>query len=271
MADIAPPRQPDSRDAPSTVEPDQGGGALIDEARRHARWRRRGVAVAAIVTAVVGVAAITAALIAGGAETPTSESPSIDADAEVPALGLADGAPVELIAAWAKFRVGWIRIYADGRVLKVSGNDIIEQSLSDGGLIVVRSGQVSAHDVFVSRDPAFDWMWADERLRPYAPAAYAVCYWVQRDPTGYFPPADEYVGRLAPAAQALMREAELDEFLIDDAYGMSDWLPPTVDCFRLSPVELAAFMELDATPPAAPSDWWVLPVLPDGTLTIWGG
>ena len=145
MAVIAPPRQPDSRDAKSTVEPDRGGEALIEEAKQHARRRRRRVAVTGIVAALAVVGAtvlgfgFARSTPAGGPELPVARADL------VPAYPVASA---ELVASlYTHWSVGagdhWIYVYDDGRVVS-HGRGWVQQRLTPDGVELLRAGIIAS-------------------------------------------------------------------------------------------------------------------------------
>jgi hypothetical protein len=89
----------------------------------------------------------------------------------------------ELIADYDEFRVGFVFVYADGRVISQraiasSGSGKTnEQLLTPEGVALVRSGAVSAEDFLLSSSPVPASAWEEAEGRPYAPARYAVCFY----------------------------------------------------------------------------------------------
>ncbi|MET0888358.1 MAG: hypothetical protein ABWX92_18125 [Mycetocola sp.] len=120
MAVISPLRQSDSHDAEFTVEPDRGGEALIEEARQHARTRRRRTKIGAVVIAALLSVTWAAVLAFGFVGTPGTSEPGLGAP-------LAEGVranPVpsaELVASfythWSAGKDQFIYVYDDGRVV----------------------------------------------------------------------------------------------------------------------------------------------------------
>ncbi|TYL53578.1 hypothetical protein [Agromyces mariniharenae] len=143
MAVIAPPRQPDSRDAESTVEPDRGGEALIEEAKQHAKLRRRRVAVTAVVASLAVVLATGLAFGFAGATSERGPEPAVTKAELVPAYPVASA---ELVAS---FYTHWGTglgdnfkyVYDDGRVVSTNGaGGWQQQRLTPGGLELLRAG-----------------------------------------------------------------------------------------------------------------------------------
>lgn len=284
MAVIAPPRRPDSHDAEFTVEPDRGGEALIEEAKQHARLRRRRVAITAIVASLAITGAVTAALVAGGAGSSSSRPPS-QAGAEVPAAGTTAVEHVDAVASWAKIHTGWVMIFSDGRVLvSHDTGPVRERWLSPAGLGLVQSGHVTALDV---RSNTFDseW-WTIARYREYVAAEYAACPQV---------PASTALDRLPNAVRDVVQGTQRRLFGFEfDTLQPSDMQIPPADwsrgnvCFVLAPADVSAiallsdqrlpdfspmgFDNFTFTPvDGEPMDVFLLPILPDGRVLFWGG
>lgn len=103
----------------------------------------------------------------------------------IPPEATALSTPVEgeLIAEYSEFRVGFVFVYADGRVISqraiaASGSGMTnEQLLTPEGVALVRSGAVRAMDFLSSSSPVPAGAWEDAEGRPYAPARYAVCFY----------------------------------------------------------------------------------------------
>lgn len=304
MAVIAPPRRPDSRNVESTVEPDRGGEALIEEAKQHARRRRRRVAVAATVASVVVAGAVTAALVTGGAGSSSSESSSSPAGAEAPAVGSAEAEYVDLVASWAS-RAGWVMIFSDAGVLRPGPRDVIEERrLSPAGLDLVRTGRVTAHDVYFDSsfevqpdasafpdDSAFDRrvVWADRNAREYVPTEFAVCAdagWI---------PATSVVHRLPDAVRdaVIGTHRNIPIAVFGQLEYPADW-GTEKECFVLNSEEVSAIAQFADSVEGSSEDEYtftkghhaftftkgyrqeilvitVEPVLPDGSVVHWGG
>ena len=296
MAVIAPPRQPDSRDVESTVEPGRGGEALIEEAKQHATRRRRRIAVTAIVASVAVAGAVAAALVAGASVISSSESSSTDAEAEVPRAGAAAVEPVDVVTSWAGYKRGWVMVFSDGRVVRWPANEgILEVQLSPAGLDVVESGRVTAYDVW--RDTAF-WVWpddsefdrhgwwADQNRRAYLPTQFAAC--------SFDAPEDiSLVARFLPNAVADMvagTQRSVSVAAFEQVGFPAEPVPE--ECFVLSPEQVSAIAALTpARLETAHSDqsrdfafpssdrprqsrltkMSVAPMMPDGSIVLWGG
>ncbi|MGW4929458.1 hypothetical protein ACWEOH_09910 [Agromyces sp. NPDC004153] len=293
MAVIAPPRQPDSRDAESTVEPDRGGEALIEEAKQHAKLRRRRVAITTTVASAVVAGAATAALVAGGAGTSSSERSSSPAGAEIPAA--ADTAETEYVgleASWAAPLPAYgnlVMIFSDGRVLRPGRGDVLrEWWLTPAGLDLIRTGRVTAHDIYFDTsfdvqpdastfpdDSSFDRRvaWADQSGREYIPTEFAVCAdagWI---------PATSVVDRLPDAVRDVVAgtQRKVPFAVFEQLEVSADW-GTEIECFVLNAQDLATIAKF-STPETSRESVFVFkrltftvePVLPDGSVVRWGG
>ena len=146
MAVISPPRQPDSHDAEFTVEPDRGGEALIEEAKQHARKRRRrttiGVAMVAALVSVAWAAALAFGLVgtsgARGPELGVTRAEGVRTD-PVPSA--------ELVASfythWSAGKDQWIYVYDDGRVVFMQ-RGWQQRVLTPDGLALLRAGIIAS-------------------------------------------------------------------------------------------------------------------------------
>lgn len=296
MAVIAPPRQPDSHDAEFTVEPDRGGEALIEEAKQHARLRRRRVAVTAIVASLAVAGAVAAALVAGGAGS-SSSRPSSQTGAEVPAGGTTAVEHVDAVASWAEVHTGWVMVFSDGRVMvSHDTGPIRERWLSPAGLGLVRSGGVTALDV---RSNTFDSAsWAVARYTEYVAAEYAACpHDGERQSNGTWISASTALDRLPSSVRAVAQGTQRTIFGFEfDTFLPSGMVIPPADwsrgseCFVLSPAQASAITRLsdersvDIDSPVGawstltfspasgePLDVLLFPMLPDGRVLFWGG
>lgn len=104
----------------------------------------------------------------------------------IPPEGTPTSTPVKgkLIADYSEWRVGFVFVYADGRVISDpswvlygDGHTIVERHLTPEGVELVRSGAVKASDLLSRYGPVPADAWEDAEGRPYAPARYAVCFW----------------------------------------------------------------------------------------------
>jgi hypothetical protein len=81
---------------------------------------------------------------------------------------------------------GYVYVYADGRVISYGGvgnsgrEGIYERRLTPEGVELVRSGAVKAERFQLSSNPVPADAWEDPEARPYVPARYAICYWMER-------------------------------------------------------------------------------------------
>ena len=296
MTVTAPPRRPDSHDAEFTVEPDRSGEALIEEAKQHARLRRRRVAVTAIVASLAIAGAVTAALVAGGTGS-SSSRPSSQVGAEVPVAGTTAVEHVDAVASWAKIHTGWVMIFSDGRVLvSHDTGPVRERWLSPAGLDLVQSGQVTALDV---RSNTFDSAsWAVARYTEYVAAEYAACpRHGEPQPNGTWISASTALVRLPHAVRAVVRGTQRTIFGFEfDTFLPSGMVTPPADwrrgtaCFALSPGQASAialvsdersagivapvgeWSTLTFTPDGGePIEVVLIPMLPDGRVLFWGG
>ena len=112
MTVTAPPQRSDSE---ASAGPDRGE-ALIEEARRHARARRRIWAGIAIAVSIVAVTAVAVTLALAGSGSSPGERPDADAGAGIPAA-VVPAAEAELVTSWGRIHEGWVLVYADGRVI----------------------------------------------------------------------------------------------------------------------------------------------------------
>jgi hypothetical protein len=98
---------------------------------------------------------------------------------------LTPSTPVEgkVIAEYAEIHVGWVYVYADGRVLWFPGRKantdgpIFEQHLTPEGIHLVRAGDLYAA-AFLDQgsNPVPAGALADTEIKPYVPARYAICF-----------------------------------------------------------------------------------------------
>ena len=299
MAVIAPPRRPDSRDAEFTVEPDRGGEALIEEAKQHARLRRRRVAVTAIVASLAAAGAVMAALVAGGAGSSSSGPPPSRAGAEGPAVGAAAGEHVDAIASWAEFHTGWVMVFSDGRVLRAGaiGDVIREQWLSPAGLDLVRGGRVTAHDVWL--DTALD-VWPDDSAldlrgvwaapqnpRSYVATEFAACPTEQRGINWVWIPATSVLHRLPSGVRDVVLGTQRS--IPNVRFLQLEWPADSateLECFAVNSAQVFAIAQRsdEPSPDVDPHDLFTFttggaeplimvlsPVMPDGSVVRWGG
>ena len=293
MTVTAPPHRSDSE---ASAGPDRGE-ALIEEARRHARARRRIWAGIAIAVSIVAVTAVAVTLALAGSGSSPGERPDADAGAGIPAA-VAPAAEAELVTSWGRIHEGWVLVYADGRVIwfpdahaglaeGMSRNSIVERRLTTDGLRLVRSGAIQVQD-FNRADLVPSDVWAEARYRPYVPAEYAVCGWEQGELSGAWVDARSVLGDLPPAVRALLRETHRTF----SGFSFLDMTPPELQesttCFALTTEAADELVRLSYEPTLRyrrEGDWLtfvdpkkalvtrmqILPVMPHGQFVLWGG
>lgn len=285
--------------------------------RRAARKRRN----QRITAGVVGIAVSLAALwiVANGLSFDRSETSIAPAGTETGPAAAPDieGSDLwtlppeggEVVAEYAEIHVGFVYVYADGRVIWYSlpgehgtaEDRVNEQRLTPEGVDLVRSGGPTVHPVlngpsrFLAQAdgsllPAevFDvaGAWADPEIRPYVPDRYAVC---AGDPA-------EAMTLLPESAADLLRGKERT---FEHEAGLGGNIPPTT-CFEVTTEEARALGQIltetlgwsfvggavhwSRFDPGAdpfgfdPSDWAGMgidigfrPLLPHGQWVEWGG
>jgi hypothetical protein len=189
--------------------------------------------------------------------------------------------PGRLLAKYGVVHVGWVLVYADGRVLSYPDHyPILERRLTPSGVAAVRAGSLELHDLlYTFRAPAG--IWVDHESQEYRPTAYAVCLWAgsnQPAEVRALPAAARDVLRGAPPARAGHAGTHSRVAASDVA---SDW-----HCLRVDRAGLAA---LERT--ATGVDRWasgdeivfrgdvdgsrvalsVWPIMPHGRWIVWGG
>jgi hypothetical protein len=225
---------------------DQPYDALL---RRRDRKRRN----QRITAGVVGIAVFVAAvwIVTSGGVFDRSETPAVPGPAEtgptvapdagwdglgVPPEGVALSTPAEgqLISQFAEFHVGFVFVYADGRVIwhPDLAEGPFERRLTPEGVELVRSGAIQAEDLLppwvLHRVPAS--AWADAKIKLYAPPRYAICL----DP-------DRSVDLLPAPAQALLRGKEHTYDGAGPILGGGD--PPT-ECLEVTTEEARAIDQI---------------------------
>jgi hypothetical protein len=163
-----------------------------------------------IAAGVVGIAVFVAAIwvvtsvgsfdrtqtpaVPGGAVTGPTETPTVAPDAGRDGVGFPpEGTPPstpeegELVAHYGGPQsAGFVFVYADGRVISSGGvgnsgrAGIYERRLTPEGVELVRSGAVKAERFQLSSNPVPADAWEDPEARPYVPARYAICYWMEQ-------------------------------------------------------------------------------------------
>jgi hypothetical protein len=189
----------------------------------------------------------------------------------------------DLVAHLVQTRVGWVYVYADGRV--IWGNDegwMYERRLSLSGVDGVRSGAVWPIDFVgggVSSVPTVPW--ADPEVRAYVPSTYSVCYGGKHR----LLEASRVVGLLPARAQALLRG---NERTYRPVAGLGEEPPEPIGCSEVT-TEVARSLDgifSDAGFEVAPGGGYTfaprdgvgnrigiafLPLLPHGKWVAWGG
>ncbi|HET7236925.1 MAG TPA: hypothetical protein VFK59_10900 [Actinomycetota bacterium] len=244
-------------------------------------------------TPMVPGGAGTGPVVTGPAETPT-----VAPDAGWHGLGippeevaLSTPAEGELIGQFAEIHVGFLFVYADGRVIwKVDGlaggdGRLAERRLTPEGVNLVRSGAIQAEDLLppsvLHGVPAS--AWADAESRPYAPPRYALCF-ARPDGDQEWPDVDpsHAVDLLPTPAQALLRGKEprwyegagaILAFL--EGLNGDDFPDPPTECLELATEEARALdgilSDAGVERHVAPDSGDVSFVLQHGDDRIWIG
>jgi hypothetical protein len=181
-------------------------------------------------------------VVPGGAGTgPTGIPTAPDAGWDglgIPPEGVALSTPAEgeLIDQWAEIHVGYVYVYADGRVIwHVDGDrGLGERRLTPEGVDLVRSGDVEPSELR-PWTPLPAGIWADEP-RPYAPARFAICTW--RD-SRFYP--TRFADLLPAPAQALLRGKEHRFEGVGDILGDP---VPVYECFEVATEEARALDQI---------------------------
>jgi hypothetical protein len=99
---------------------------------------------------------------------------------------------------------GYVRVYADGRVLSAGtfGGIIVERRLSPEGVELVRSGTLDPAAVVDRAFPGPASAWEDRKGKPYVPARYGACF---GPAAGVALDVEALLDLLPTAAQALLR------------------------------------------------------------------
>jgi hypothetical protein len=155
----------------------------------------------------------------------------------LPPEGAVASSPVEgqVVADFAKIHVGFVYVYADGRVIwmKAATGSIYEQRLTPEGVDLVRSGAVKPRtflEAWFGPDavglPAG--AWADPTISAYVPPRYAIC-------------SSGLVDSLLPSeAEALLRGKERT---YDHTAGLGGSIPPAT-CFEVTIDEARALDDI---------------------------
>jgi hypothetical protein len=202
--------------------------------------------------------------VTGPTVTPTETSDDGWDGNGIPPVGVALSIPAEgeVVAEYAELHAGYVFVYADGRVIwhRDGVRGINEQRLTPEGIEIVQSGPFGKHPIWKGQEllmvqilyqadgtvlPAevFDdaGAWADPRIRPYAPARFAICF--GRDGVGggnYLDPS-RYVDLLPAPAQALLRGKE---HTYEGAGPLLVGGDPPTECFELTTEEARALDQI---------------------------
>ena len=199
-----------------------------------------------------------------------------------------------ILAQWSKFHVGWLYVYADGRVLSYPDRQaaaghpnggILERRLSPVGVEMVQTGEVELREFLSLSDALPTAAWSDPSAANYRPSRFALCH----APFSESPPREglrdvKLIGDQIPIQlRSVLSGTELS--FADPVVG--PW--PGVDCFVLDAREAevvwdvslprddpamypsdANYTTLTATN-GAELDVVLLPILPHGGFVQWGG
>jgi hypothetical protein len=180
----------------------------------------------------------------------------------IPPKGVALSTPTEgeIVDRYARYHAGYVFVYADGRVIwhRDGVRGIYEQRLTPEGLETLRSGPFGDHPIWKGQEllmlqilyqadgtvlptEVFDvaGAWADPRIRPYAPARFAICFSALSEL-----PVDPSHGLdlLPEPAQALLRGKE-HTYQGAGPVGPGDPDPPT-ECSELTTEEARALDQI---------------------------
>jgi hypothetical protein len=228
----------------------------------------------------------------GAATGPTVTEQRLSADPFVglPPEGAVPSTPEtgELIADYQHPGIGWVYVYADGRVLWSFLGSTYERRLSSAGVDLLRSGAIEP-GVFLRQCLACTkpllpaGSWADTEIRQYVPSRYAMCHFE----LNRFQPS-RFLDRLPSFAQELLRGKEqplgFTDTIVDAGGPAQPELLPRIDCWEVTTgdaraldevLSVAGFEEWRSTPDGVvvfvPSadlrlgpGLWFTPVLPHG-------
>jgi hypothetical protein len=229
--------------------------------RRNIRLRFGGIAAAAL---------LVASIIVGQLRLDQDDAQPVD-------RGLTEiSDPRQLIATYGKIHVGWVLVYADGRVLSYPDHGpVYERRLTPSGIADVRDGSLVVDElVDVATSPAG--VWVDGEAREFRPTAYAVCLWAGSNQPGR-------LRALPPAARNLLRgasPARAEHVVAESREDVSAWNCLVVDRADLVALEgIAARVDRygtgdDIVFAGSPgSGVWasVEPMMPHGRWIAWGG
>ena len=152
----------------------------------------------------------------------------------------------DVVAQFAENQVGWVYVYADGRVIWYrDGVSMFERRLTPDGVDLVRSGAVRPGELLGYADsPVPASAWADPEIRAYVPARYAVCYVGKHRP---LEPSD-VVGLLPAPARTLLRGKERTYDPVFESAGdyppPPDPVVPSAKCSEVTTEEARALDEI---------------------------
>jgi hypothetical protein len=251
------------------------------------------VAVVGVVTTVWSFDLTQTPTDSAAATGPTVTEPRFPADPIVglPPVGAVPSTPKtgQLIADYQHRGIGWVYVYADGRVLWSFLGPTYERRLSPAGVDLVRSGAIEP-SVFLRQCLACTkpvlpaGSWADDEIRQYVPSRYAMCHFELSRPS-------RFLDLLPLPAQELLRGKQQPyQGVTDPILGVGEpvqrALLPRIDCWEVTTGEAraldevlsdAGFEEWSSTPngmvafyPRADIErgpgLWYTPVLPHGEL-----
>jgi hypothetical protein len=231
----------------------------------------------------------------GAATGPTVTEPRFPADPFVglPPEGAASSTPEtgELITDYQHPGIGWVYVYADGRVLWSFLGPTYERRLSPAGVDLIRSRAIEP-SVFLRQCLACTkpllpaGSWADTEIRQYVPSRYAMCHFE----LNRFRPS-RFFDLLPSSARELLRGKQkpyggITDTIADVGGPVQPGLLARIDCWEMTTGEAraldevlsgAGFEEWNPTPDGMwafqpPADLergpglWFTPVLPHGEL-----
>jgi hypothetical protein len=195
----------------------------------------------------------------------------------------------ELIADYQHVGIGWVYLYADGRVLWSFLGPTYERRLSPAGVDLVHSGAIEPslflRQCLACTKPLLPaGSWADTEIRQYVPSRYAMCH---SELTRFRP--SRFLDRLPSFAQELLRGKQQPyrgiTDIVEDAGGPAQpELQARIDCWKVTTGDArtledilsdAGFEEWRSTPDGVSAfeppadlghgtDLWFTPVLPHG-------
>ena len=231
----------------------------------------------------------------GAASGPTSTEQRLTADSFVglPPEGAVPSTPEtgELISDYQHRGIGWVYVYADGRVLWSFLGPTYERRLSPAGVDLVRSGAIEPsvflHACLACAGPALPaTSWADSEIRQYVPSRYAMCHFGL---TRFRP--SRFLDRLPSFAKEMLRGKQrpyrgVTDTIVNAGGPAQPELQARIDCWEVTTGDArdldevlsdAGFEEWRSTPdgvvafvPPAElghgTDLWFTPVLPQGEV-----